>query len=456
MKRSEAYFHVIVFLLIFQYLFVSASANEISLRKQKDITENEFFPFKDTSDSLPEKDLMLIDSIVRANRQAEKLKYLRFLAEGKIPVWYFNLNYNSLLNYNLYEGIKIGIGAETNRRLSEYFAVGGYITYGLKDKSVRHGEWLDIFPAGYFDLRIHFGYKDMNLEFGEPEFLEKRSLLNPEYYRNLLIQNMYSTKRYTAGIEWRMFDQLNTYLFTDLSDNISRGNNQFLSLHTFSATRLVRMGLQLRFSPGIEFIRDPDILIEKNVPKADWFLTLTRGLDIFDGEYSYTKMEFKGRFNFGITPASNTKVILRAGYITNQTPVTELFNGYGSYVNTFSFVAPYSFSTMRQNEFAATEFSAIHIRHEVGGKLFTAHRKFRPTMVLAQNIGIGRLDAATSTKFGMNDFRKGYYESGLEINNLLRMDFLTWGVGVYYRYGPYRLHVGSDNFAYKFGFYFKL
>jgi hypothetical protein len=56
----------------------------------------------------------------------------------------------------------------------------------------------------------------------------------------------------------------------------------------------------------------------------------------------------------------------------------------------------------------------------------------------------------------MNDFRKGYYESGFEINNLLKMDILSWGLGVYYRYGPYHLPTFSDNMAYKFGLYITL
>jgi hypothetical protein len=43
----------------------------------------------------------------------------------------------------------------------------------------------------------------------------------------------------------------------------------------------------------------------------------------------------------------------------------------------------------------------------------------------------------------------GYYESGLVINNILKFNFSSFGVGAYYRYGPNKLPKASDNFAVK-------
>jgi hypothetical protein len=416
--------------------------------------------FQDTvirsRDKLSAKDSLLVDSILQANRNAAKQKYVRLLAEGKIPVGIVNINYNNILSYNLFEGFKIGIGAETNRLLSKYVSFGGYFTYGLNDESIRHGSWVNIYPKGYYDFRIFMGYRDINMEYGESEFLEKKSLLNPESYRSLLVKNMFSTKRYTIGVEFRPIDELNTYLFSDLSDNTSRPVNNFLSQHAFPVTRLTRIGLQLRYSLGIQLVRDPDILIEKSIPRSDWFLTAIRGMNILGGELGYTKFEFKGRYKFNFADGSNIRFIARSGYISDNAPLIELFNGNGSYASAVSFIAPFSFNTMRQNEFAATQFEAVHLRYEFGRNFFSPSQSFRPVFVFSQNTGIGFLSSANSIKYQMTDFRKGYYESGFEVNNLLRMDFLSWGVGIYYRYGPYHLPAAGDNFAYKFGFYINL
>jgi hypothetical protein len=45
---------------------------------------------------------------------------------------------------------------------------------------------------------------------------------------------------------------------------------------------------------------------------------------------------------------------------------------------------------------------------------------------------------------------KGYYESGIELNNLIKENFVSLGVGAYYRYGSYSLPTPSNNLAFKF------
>lgn len=396
------------------------------------------------------------DSSIIADAQNQQTKMIRLMAEGKISLGYFDLDYNKIFGYNLFEGIKLGLGGETNSLLSRHFTIGGYISYGLKDKSLRHGEWINIYPTGRSDLRIYLGYKDMNLEFGNPEFLETKSLLNPESYRNLLIKNMFSTKRYATGLEFRPFNTLNFYLFGDLSENRARQNTQFLIAHPFNPVSLTRTGLQLRYSPGIKFQMEDGRLNEITVPKADYFITIIQGLSILGGEYRYTKLEFKGKFDLPITTIGTTTIMVRGGTMTQNAPIIELFNGYGSFAGTFSLAAPYSFGTMQLNEFAAANYTAIHLRHDFSTWLFPENFKTRPAFIFAQNIGFGKMNNQQLTQLNLKDYRKGFYESGFEVNNLLRINYLSWGVGIYYRYGPYQFSSVGGNFAYKFGFLFKL
>ena len=400
--------------------------------------------------------LLLSDSAIIADNQNQQAKMIRLMAEGKVSLGYFNLDYNKIFGYNLFEGIKLGLGGETNSRLSNHFTIGGYISYGLKDKSIRHGEWINIYPAGSSDLRIHLGYKDMNLEFGGPEFTETRSLLNPESYRTLLIKNMFATKRYSTGFEFRPFNELSLYLFGDLSENKSRQSTQFLIEHPFNQISLTRTGLQLRYSPGIKLKMEEGRDSEITASKTYYFMTIIQGLTVFGGEYSYTKLELKGKFDLPFSKIGTTTIMVRGGTLTQNAPIIELFNGYGSFAGTFSLAAPYSFGTMQLNEFAAANFTAIHLRHNFSTRLFPETIKFRPAFIFTQNIGFGRLNDHYIAQLNLTDYRKGFYESGFEVNNLLRMEYLSWGVGIYYRYGPYRFSRAGDNFAYKFGFFFKL
>jgi hypothetical protein len=396
------------------------------------------------------------DSMAMTPGKMKETKLIRFVAEGKIPLGYFTLDYNRIVGYNIFEGLKLGLGGETNRTLSKFITFGGYFSYGMKGHSFRHGEWINYFPFRGSDLRINITYKDVNMELGEPDFLETKSLFNPESYRYLLIKNMYATKRYSTGVEFRLFKDFNYYLFGDISDNHSRDNTSFLVAHPFDPIRMTRAGLQLRYTPGIILQMEDGRKKEMNIPKSDFYLTFTQGLTTLGGEYQYTKLEFKGKFDLPFSGLGTSSFVLRGGMMSENVPIIELFNSYGSYAGSFSLDAPYSFATMQLNEFASAAYAVMHFRHDFSKWLYPVKYKTRPAFIFAQNIGFGELDDKYLTKFNLKDYRKGFYESGFEVNNLLRMNYLSWGVGIYYRYGPYQFSSMHENFAYKFGFIFKL
>jgi len=396
------------------------------------------------------------DSTAMTPGQIKQTKLMRFVAEGKIPLGYFTLDYNRIVGYNIFEGLKLGLGGETNRTLSKFFTFGGYFSYGMKDRSFRHGEWINYFPFSGSDLRIHVSYKDVNMELGEPDFLETKSLLNPESYRYLLIKNMYATKRYSTGVEFRLSKDFNYYLFGDISDNHSRENTPFLVEHPFDPIRMTRAGLQMRFTPGIILQMEDGRKKEMNIPKSDFYMTFTQGLTTLGGEYQFTKLELKGKFDLPFSGLGTSSFVLRGGVMSENAPIIELFNSYGSYTSSFALDAPYSFATMQLNEFASAAYAVMHFRHDFSKWFYPVKYKTRPAFIFAQNMGFGELDDKYLLKYNLKDYRKGFYESGFEINNLLRMNYLSWGVGIYYRYGPYQHSSANKNFAYKFGFIFKL
>jgi hypothetical protein len=410
-----------------------------------------YIPFSH-ADSLS---LLLADSLIRAANQKKQLKKARQLAEGKISLGWFDLDYNKILGYNLYEGFKLGLGGETNKVLSSYFSVGATFSYGSKEQSLRHAEWINLYPKGTPDLRFFLGYKAINMEFGGGEFLEPKSLFNPDNYINLLVKNMFLTSRYSSGFEFRPVHSLNVYLFGDLSKNTNRGDTPFLLEHPFNQVNLTRAGIQVRYAPGIKIPGESEQLKKIGRPGADFYLTVIQGLSIFKGNFSYTRAEFKTKFNLPCSAFGTTTIMVRGGTISASAPVFELFNGYGSFSGTFSLAAPYSFSTMHQNEFLATRYGAIHLRHNFSTWIFAQNSKIRPALIFAQNIGFGMLDAGYSNQLSLRDYKEGFYESGVEVNNLISIGYLSLGAGVYYRYGPYRYSAVADNFGFKLGVYFK-
>lgn len=411
-----------------------------------------YIPFSH-ADSLS---LLLADSLIRAANDQKQLKKARQLAEGKISLGWFDLDYNKILGYNIYEGFKLGLGGETNNLLNSYFSVGATFSYGLKEQSLRHAEWINLYPKGSPDLRFFLGYKAINLEFGGSEFLELKSLFNPDNYINLLVKNMFLTSRYSSGFEFSPANSLNVYLFWDFSKNTNSKDTPFLLEHPFNQMNLTRAGIQLRYAPGIKILGESEQFKKIGGPGPDFYLTVIQGLSIFKGNFSYTKAEFKTKFNLPFSAIGTTTIMVRGGAISASAPVFELFNGYGSFSGTFSLEAPYSFSTMHQNEFSATKYAAIHLRHNFSTWIFAQNIKIRPALIFAQNIGFGKLDAGYTNYLSLRDYKKGFYESGVEVNNLIRIGYLSLGAGVYYRYGHYRLNTVADNFGFKLGVYFKL
>jgi len=395
-----------------------------------------------------------LDSLGYKIRIGQKVKLLHYLSLGTIPIGVFSINYTYLFGYTINEGYKIGPGIETNRKLSKYFAAGAFFIYSTRDGIFRHGEWLKIYPTGYPDFTIQLGYRDMKKEFGQTELLEVYDIFEPEYFRSLLVQNMYHTKCYTASVEFRPVEPLNLRLFADKATNLDNAYGD-VRMAGWAPFQMTRIGLQIRYSPGISFLNDTEMLMQSSPPKSDLYFTAIQGIKQLDSQFQFTKFEAKEKFYLRLTAMGTTTIMVRGGKIFNTAPPTEWFNGNGSYSSGFTILAPFSFATMRLNEFSTDQYASLHIRHSFGTGFIPTGFWIRPELVLAQNMGVGSLQQRFTDATGATDFRKGFFESGVELNRILASSSVGLGFGTYYRYGTYQFSNNALNFAYKFTLVFK-
>jgi hypothetical protein len=87
------------------------------------------------------------------------------------------------------------------------------------------------------------------------------------------------------------------------------------------------------------------------------------------------------------------------------------------------------------------------------GPLF--HKKvgkanFAPQLKFHQSFAIGTLTNPEFYNFvGFKTIEKGYFESGIEITNILKqksgLQYQGWGLGAFYRYGPYANPTFNEN-----------
>lgn len=400
---------------------------------------------------MDKKTYRVIDSISKLYHLDKKLQVLEIILNGNIPLKCFDLPMNKIIDYNSYEGYRLGLGIMTNNKASKYFSIGGYFGYGFKDEAWKYGGDLIFNLHENSESKLHFSYSNDVREKSGYRFFEKPNFTTTEIYRKYMIENMDLIEKYEVSFSFLSLQYLRTNIFFNQSlitptDKYRFGKSLANSTNEFTFNEI---GFQFRYAYNEKYIKTlrTKYPIETNSPI---FLgNIIKGVNWLDGEYEYTKYEAKITKSFKTKSCGKTNIALVGGLIDGNIPLSKLYNGHGSY-QSFSLEAENSFGTMRMGEFYSDRFFSVFIKHDFGHLLFR-NKKFSPKFALVHNYGIGSISNKTShlTSTPLKSIDKGYYECGLLINNILNQSFLGYGFGIFYRYGPYSYTNTSDNFSYK-------
>ena len=132
--------------------------------------------------------------------------------------------------------------------------------------------------------------------------------------------------------------------------------------------------------------------------------------------------------------------------VQGNAPATNLFNGNGSFDTGYRVYTGEGFQTMAPTEFLSDRYAALYLRHNFG-KLLYKSKNFAPSLTAITNLAYGNLkDRERHQNFGFKTMEKGFYESGLLVNDLVKGGFSSLGLGAFYRYGAYRKPELIDNF----------
>lgn len=398
----------------------------------------------------------VIDSIGKKANFDRTLGILEALATGYIPWGFMNIDYTSLLDYNYFEGLRPGLRAKTNDRVSRWFSLGGHVAWGSGDKEIKYGGEVltTIYRPG--DVEIRFSYSNDVEEAGNFNFLENNSPFSSENYRRFMIGRMDYVEQYNASFGLRFLRHFKGRLYFNLSEVRTGDNYTYLREGVENNLfRFTEAGLQLRFAYRERFMQTPKgnrISMGTDFP-VFWF-NYGRGLDYMGGEYGYTRLQAGVFQTFSTKSLGKTSFMVEGGIVDEDVPLQKLFNGKGSF-RKFSLEAANSFATMRMLEFVSSQFVSFFFRQNFESLLFRTG-KFRPEFVFITNIGFGNLSNLSNHESHLNipmkAPEKGYYESGLLLNNIYRQFFLGYGIGVFYRYGPYAFNKPVDNLAFKLTF----
>ncbi|WP_170227080.1 DUF5686 and carboxypeptidase-like regulatory domain-containing protein [Luteibaculum oceani] len=397
----------------------------------------------------------VIDKIGEAANFDKLQNVFSFISEGRINFGYWALGLNHLYRFNEYEGSRLGLELYTGKKVSDRFILGGYFAYGFRDKASKYGLSSQVVLNRRYQSKFNFSYSSDLRESG-------KFFSNPF---NRPIQNF----RDFLAFDFTRF----TGWSASFSSRLNRSFTAFLSYNQYQWNRASIVPSNL----SLENINQPDIKNSIDYVQAGIrFAAHEKLVEVFGHTNSYgskypvlsvwfTSNGYTGKtpslFSrtdlelsdaFGIKKLGTTQWRIRASYIhslpTNLDPGF-IITGLGANSN-FGLQSPGHFQTMQPYEFAGTEFAGIFIKHEFGSLLFKT-TAWKPEISLAQNSGFTGIFSSSSVNYP--SFDKGYHESGIIVDNIVRfkyMDlfYLELGVGGYYRYGSYANSNLSDNLAF--------
>ncbi len=395
-----------------------------------------------------------LDSVGKKNNFDALLSISKAIGTNRVAIKWLDLDFGQLLRINRYEGVRVGVGFYTNPKFDQNLTLGAYAAYGFRDKGFKFGTSVAYLLWQKWDLQTGLQYSDDVLEPGMTQLWEEKSLLSSSSLRYFITERMDRSKRGT------FFLQGSPYRFTQLQAGVSLAHlapgyeyvyfDEFNDrLRTsFSTTELY---LKFRFVFGESYARigQRKILINAKTPAL--YFNFIRGLAALGGEFDYQKYEAKAIHTFRLRSLGEMRFTIVGGWLNGNVPYPILFNGQGVGRNV-PVVSPDIFQTMDLYEFANNRFLNLFWTHNFGQLLYKSPIKFfQPELVIAQSIGIGTLNNPNAhQQIEVQDYSKGYFESGVMINNILRfryMDLAYFGLGggVYFRYGAYSNPQFFDN-----------
>lgn len=392
-----------------------------------------------------------LDSVGQAQKLDRTVRTMEYLMSKQLPVGPISLDLNRLLRVSRFEGLRLGMGAHTNNLFSERFTVGGYWGYGFRDKKHKYGADAALYLHKPTELTLSAAFAEDVAEPGGRRLPFREGGLLRDL-RPALLPDLDYTTSYTTGLSGRMLRYLQWQagirheqrrptmpLFLPEQDG---------ALPQFNITEATA---GLRFAFGEQYMR----MFNRTLPMPSRYpvlwLQYTRALDALKSDgYTYNKVDMRIEGTLRHRTFGETSMTMAAGMVHGDAPFVNLYNSYGSYGPGYNVYAGEGFETMQPYEFFSDRYAALFITQNLGKRLL--HTEFlKPDVVLVQNMGIGDLSQSIpmAESLPYPTMRKGFFESGLMLNNVISSAFSGIGVGAFYRYGPYALPRAKDNLKFK-------
>ena len=390
---------------------------------------------------------VVVDSFSKKIHLEKIIQTTSILSVNKVALGKVDLDINSIINSNDYEGLRLGLGLYTNNKISKYYSVGGWIAYGFKDKMLKEGGSFTFYPDGKKDNWLRFSTKSDVRKAGTI-FLFNDLIKSGEVSHVLsqpdLVKEIMLSAQIQSGYTQINPQVIETYIQPSPSKLFIKNGKLYQDFQS----REVNAGL--RFAYG-----------EKRIPVLDYYIPFFTRYPIFymrfgygkinkdDYEATYIKLLAAVTYSHHINRWGLDAINLEAGAVKenkhNQLPASFLFSTNGIRTNSFNHYYSDGFLTMTPDAYFSDNFFYVFYRHDFDKFLWQS--KFsKPFITLAHNIAIGSLHKNSfQSNLFINSLGKPYHESGLIINQLIKYNLhfsdVSFNIGAFHHWN------GSSDFT---------
>ncbi|SCY45900.1 DUF5686 family protein [Flavobacterium caeni] len=414
---------------------------------------------KDSLDLRSQKTYVALDSLVEKERIEKRLLQGRKILNGYAPLGPVDLDLRYLLSYNNYEGFRFGLGGRTNERFSRKYRIDGYTAYGIKDGAFKYSLGFSSRIGKFSNSWVGASYTDDVREIGSTSFaIDKRvfKLYDP---RPINVSTFYQHKTWRAYLETKILPKTESIwqlTYSNVEPKFSYVYNRDNEL--FYRYTMTTAQASVQWNPFSDYMQTPHgrIEVEKRFPKFTFQFTQALP-EVLGNDFVFSKIDFRTEYERKYMNGQKTSLLFEAGYAHGDVPLTHLYNNTPNnltkdrLLQRITIAGKNAFETMYFNEFFSSRYAMLQFKHAL--KRFKIVKKVRPEFVILSRAAYGDLDNREQhVGFDYKTLENGYFESGLEINQI----YSAFGLAGFYRYGPNQLPRFEDNLAVKISFVLNL
>ncbi|MFL9844582.1 DUF5686 family protein [Flavobacterium rhizosphaerae] len=413
----------------------------------------------DTLDERSIKTYVALDSLLAKEKWEERLILGRHIINGYLPVGPVDLDLRQIIKYNNYEGFRLGIGFITNDKLAQTFRINTYGVYGTKDGQFKYSLGGGIRAQKASETWMGGSYTDDIREIGSTSFLTDKKVFKIYDPRPINVSTFYNHQSWEVYAETKFIPKTES----KLTITRSRINPKFDYTFTpddvhHNIFNLTTVAMAVQWNPFSEFMLTPQGRLESEKHYPKFTFQYTRSFSgIFDSDFHFAKFDFRVEAEKKYLNGQISTGLIQTGLAAGQVPLTHLYSTSPNNLDKngvferITFAGKNSFETMYFNEFFSSRYVMAQLKH--GFTRFTISNSIKLSPMLVTRFAWGAMDNKDDHQgLAYNTLEKGYYESGMEFNEI----FKGLGFSAFYRYGPYHLPQLDRNISVKISFMIKL